>query len=115
MKNTLSRCSNFFLYYGRHNVNFARIFQVPKTVDLGTIPVSSHSLRNQHIRMASFPPLTSLMADNTSLGMNCSDILVKSNPGEMVRELGPKILILYGYAILVVLITFILQFKYGTN
>ena len=47
--------------------------------------------------------------------MNCSDILVKSNPGEMVRELGPKILILYGYAILVVLVTFILQFKYATN
>ena len=97
------------------DVNFARIFQVPKTVDLGTIPVSSHSLRNLHIRMASFPPSTSLMADNTSLKMNCSDILVKSNPGGMVRELGPKILILYGYAILVVLVTFILQFKYATN
>ena len=103
------------LYYRRYNVNFARIFQVPKTVDLGTIPVSSHLLRNQHIRMVSFPPATSLMADNASLEMNCSEILVKSNPGEMVRELGPKILILYGYAILVVLVTFILQFKYGTH
>ena len=58
------------------------------------------------------------MADNTSLQdlkMNCSEILVKSNPEEMVRELGPKILILYGFAILVVLVTFILQFKYGTE
>ena len=58
------------------------------------------------------------MADNTSLQdlkMNCSEILVKSNPEEMVRELGPKILILYGFTILIVLITFILQFKYGTE
>ena len=37
---------------------------------------------------------------------NCSDILVKTHPDDLVEELGYGILILYGYAFLVVAVTF---------
>ena len=37
---------------------------------------------------------------------NCSDILVKSHPDDLVEELGYGILVLYGYAFLVVAVTF---------
>ena len=44
---------------------------------------------------------------------NCSDILVKSHPDDLVEELGYGILILYGYAFLVVAVTFAFYCKYG--
>ena len=37
---------------------------------------------------------------------NCGDILVKSHPDDLVEELGYGILVLYGYAFLVVAVTF---------
>ena len=36
----------------------------------------------------------------------CGDILVKSHPDDLVEELGYGILVLYGYAFLVVAVTF---------
>ena len=37
---------------------------------------------------------------------NCSDTFVKSHPDDLVSELGYGILVLYGYAFLVVAVTF---------
>ena len=37
---------------------------------------------------------------------NCSNILLKSHPDDLVSELGYGILVLYGYAFLVVAVTF---------
>ena len=37
---------------------------------------------------------------------NCSDSMVKSHPDDLVSELGYGILVLYGYAFLVVALTF---------
>ena len=37
---------------------------------------------------------------------NCSNVLVKSHPDDLVGELGYGILVLYGYAFLVVAVTF---------
>jgi len=44
---------------------------------------------------------------------NCSDILVKSHPDDLVKELGYGILVLYGYAFLVVAVTFAFYCKYA--
>ena len=37
---------------------------------------------------------------------NCSHTLIKSHPDDLVRELGYGILVLYGYAFIVVAVTF---------
>ena len=45
------------------------------------------------------------------LKTNCSDILVKSHPDDVVNELGKQIIILYFYAAFVVAATFMLYLK----
>ena len=58
--------------------------------------------------------LPSLMEEDPNLQfskMNCSDVLVKSHPDDVVKELGPKIIILYFYAAFVVATTFMLYLK----
>ena len=68
------------------------------------------------------PPLSleiikSLMEENAttsnsqSPNMNCSDLLVKSHPDDVVKELGKQIIILYFYAAFVVAATFMLYLK----
>ena len=65
------------------------------------------------ISMASLP---SLMDEDAISNiqfpkMNCSDVLVKSHADDVVKELGPKIIILYCYAVFVVATTFMLYLK----
>ena len=51
------------------------------------------------------------MSNLQFLKMNCSDVLVKSHADDVVKELGPKIIILYCYAVFVVATTFMLYLK----
>ena len=59
----------------------------------------------------------SLMEENATTSnpqspkMNCSDLLVKSHPDDVVKELGKQIIILYFYAAFVVAATFMLYLK----
>ena len=61
--------------------------------------------------------LPSLMVENAKtsnlqlLKTNCSDVLVKSHPDDVVKELGKQIIILYFYAAFVVAATFMLYLK----
>ena len=62
--------------------------------------------------------LPSLMVENATTSnlqlaskTNCSDILVKSHPDDVVKELGKQIIILYFYAAFVVAATFMLYLK----
>ena len=66
------------------------------------------------ISMASLPSLMDEDAIISNLQfpkMNCSDVLVKSHADDVVKELGPKIIILYFYAVFVVATTFMLYLK----
>ena len=48
---------------------------------------------------------------NPNPKMNCSDLLVKSHPDDVVKEVGKQIIVLYVYAAFVVSATFVLYLK----